>query len=120
MPYGYERTAWDAAKREARAILQERARQPAHPTITYSELAAGITSIRFGAEEYAFHEILGEISVEEHARGKGMLSALVVHKGDGTPGGGFFTLATKLGHVVREKTEFWIAEVQRVIAANAG
>ncbi len=117
MPYGYEQRVWDAAKREAKTILQARAKRRANQTITYAELAAEITAIRFRAEESAFHQMLGEISVEEHKRTMGMLSVLVVLKDSLQPGGGFFKLAKELGHDVRDKTAFFIEELNRVIAA---
>lgn len=42
--------------------------------------------------------MLGEVSVEEEAADRGLLSVLVVHKvGDMQPGPGFFELANELG-----------------------
>ena len=42
--------------------------------------------------------MLGEISSEEDAAGRGMLTVLVVHRaGDMQPGPGFFELAKQLG-----------------------
>jgi hypothetical protein len=108
--YGYPTRDWDAAKEEARARLVEVAGS-AKGTIAYSELAAGIRSIRFQAQDHPFHALLGQISVEEDGLGRGMLSVVVVHKGgDGTPGQGFFELATELGRNLEDATAFWSAE----------
>jgi hypothetical protein len=60
--------------------------------------------------------MLGEISEEEDALGRGMLSVLVVHKGDGQrPGSGFFQLANKLGRDTSDKDLCWTIELQRVL-----
>ena len=62
--------------------------------------------------------MLEEISREEDAAGRGMLSALVVHKtGEQKPGGGFFTLAEKLGRDITDRDKVWIEEVIKVRAA---
>ncbi len=42
-------------------------------------------------------EILCEISRQEHAQGRPMLSAVVIHRENNIPGQGFFTLARELG-----------------------
>jgi hypothetical protein len=42
--------------------------------------------------DHVFHDLLVQISVEEDANGRGMLSAIVVHLADGQPGNGFFDL----------------------------
>jgi hypothetical protein len=63
---------------------------------------------------------LGEISTAEHNQGRGMLSVVVVYKhGEQMPGPGFFELARGLGHRVRDETEFWIEELQKVYAVWA-
>lgn len=60
--------------------------------------------------------ILGEISEQMHLAGKPMLSALIINQDLGTPGKGFFELATLLGKLPagandREKIAFWKKEL---------
>ena len=54
--------------------------------------------------------MLREITAEEHAAGRGMLTALVVVQ----PGPGFFDLAGLLGKNTHDILRCWIKEVQRV------
>jgi hypothetical protein len=91
--YGYQLGAWECAKKEAIQAIVAQARKGL--PIFYSDLTKHIRSISFGPHDYAFHHLLGEISKEEDAAGRGMLSVLVVHKDDGMPGSGFFDLALK-------------------------
>jgi hypothetical protein len=112
--YGYKLDAWEQAKTEAiRAIIaQARRGLP----ISYSDLTKHIPSIGFDPHDYAFHHLLGEISIEENAAGRGMLSVLVVHKDDGMPGPGFFDLAKDLGRDVTEKERCWSDETALVLS----
>ena len=61
--------------------------------------------------------ILGEISQEEHLRGRPMLSALAVGS-NGFPGEGFFVLAESLGYqyenTTKGKRAFWEEEKNKV------
>ena len=60
-------------------------------------------------------EILGEISKAEHKAGRPMLSAVVTHKEDERPGGGFYQLGQDLGLAKGMDTEtFFVRELQRV------
>ena len=94
--YGYTDAQWDAAKEEMRAVLIARARD--EKTISYTELTREVHAIHFSPDAAAFHHMLDDISREEDAAGRGMLSVIVVHKeGDKRPGLGFFTPAKKLG-----------------------
>jgi hypothetical protein len=87
-------------------------------TIAYSELVAAIRAIHFQADEKPFHNLLGQISIEENAAGRGMLSVVVVHKGgDFRPGPGFFDLAHDLGRTIVARDDFWTEELQRVYDA---
>ena len=116
MPYGYDQSDWDTAKREARTLIVDRARTRGF--IPYSDLAAGINAINFAPHSTSFFALLGELSEEEDAAGRGMMSALVVHKdGDMQPGPGFFDLAKRLGRDVRDIEKCWIAEFKKVHAA---
>jgi len=116
--HGYPSAQWKAAKKEALSILRKRASR--EQPIAYSELAAEITGITFNAEDRPFHDLLGEISVEEHKAGRGMISVLVIDTPprDMKPGPGFFKLAVSLGLSARDEQRFWINEFKRVVAAN--
>ena len=109
--YGYDRQNWERAKSEAIRAIVGRARP-----IFYSELTSGIRSIAFDPHDASFHHLLGQISVEEDAAGRGMLSALVVHKDDGMPGPGFFDLARRLGRNVENKERCWADEARLVLS----
>ena len=63
--------------------------------------------------------MLGEISEEEDAAARGMLSVLVVHKGgDLMPGPGFFDLAASLGRNTTDRLKFWAEEFADVLSAH--
>src|SRR5439155_26597534 len=96
-------------------ILRERAKRRANQTISYSDLVDQIKTIKLEARDARLAHMLGEISTEEDAAGRGMLTVLVVHKGDVRPGDGFFELAQSLGRDTRDREKFWIAEFNRVI-----
>ena len=118
MPYGYKDTDWEQAKRQAKDILAERARM--RGMIPYSDLVAQINAINFHPQEFAFFHFLGEISREEAEAGRGMMTALVVHKvGDMQPGPGFYELARELGRDVSDITACWVEEFKTVHAAWA-
>jgi hypothetical protein len=90
-------------------------------TISYSNLAIAIRTIRFQPDEKPFHNLLGQISIEENEEDRGMLSVVVVHqRGDLRPGPGFFELARDLGWDVREPDKFWAEKLQRVYGAQCG
>ena len=68
--------------------------------IPYSEFVTRVHSIRIDAHDPRLAHFLEEISTEESAAGRGMLTALVVHKrGDLQPGPGFF-LRSALGTIL--------------------
>lgn len=116
MSHGYQDTDWKEAKREAKEILAERARM--RGMIPYSDLVARIGAIDFDPQEFAFFHFLGEISREEANAGRGMMTALVVHKaGDMQPGPGFYELAQELGRDVKDITACWVQEFKIVHAA---
>ena len=111
--YGFSGPEWEAAKKEARAILIEVARRKGR--IAYSELAKEIRSIEIEAHDPRMFHLLGEISTEEEKAGRGMLTAIVVHKsGDMQPGPGFFELAKSLGKDTSDTLACWVAEFNRV------
>jgi hypothetical protein len=108
--YGYRTEVWERAKAEAiRAIVRRGS------PIFYSDLVTHIHNIAFGPHDSAFHYLLYEISVEENAAGRGMLSALVVRKEDGRPGEGFWDLAQSLGRDVTDRERLWSDETRLVL-----
>jgi len=115
MRYGYSISEWTKAKEEMRHLLSERAK--VRGTIPYSDLVQQVRTIAFEPEAFAFHAMLGEISREEDAAGRGMLSVIVVHKyGDMQPGPGFFELAKGLGRNTADILTCWIDELKKVWA----
>lgn len=111
--FGYTAAQWDAAKEEMRAVLIDRARN--ERTVSYTELTGKVHTIHFSPDDAAFHQMLDEISREEDAAGRGMLSVIVVHKaGDMMPGPGFFTLGKKLGRDTSDREKCWADELRRV------
>ena len=111
--YGFSGLDWDVAKDEAKAILIDVARRKGR--IAYSELASQIQAIDIVAHDPRMFHLLGEISVEEEKAGRGMLTAIVVHKsGDMQPGPGFFELAKSLGKDTSDVLVCWVNEFNRV------
>jgi hypothetical protein len=113
--FGYTEAQWNMAKEEMREALIPRARE--ENTMSYTELTTKIHSIHFAPDDHALHYMLGEVSEEEDAAGRGMLSVIVVHKeGDKMPGPGFFLLAKKLGRNVSDRARCWSDELTKVYA----
>ncbi len=111
--YGFTESDWVAARTEALSILIDVARCKGR--IAYSELVAQIASIDLEAHDPRLFHLLDEISRQEDAAGRGMLTALVVHKsGDMQPGPGFFELAKSLGKDTSDVLLCWIGEFNRV------
>lgn len=117
--YGFKQHEWDAAKAEMREALVERAK--VRGMIPYSELVEKITTIELEPNSYALAAMLGEVSTEEAASDRGMLSVLVVHKiGDMQPGPGFFELAGELGRDTSDILKCWVDELKKVHRAWSG
>lgn len=113
MPFGFAKDHWDRAKSQATDALRERARL--RGMMPYSELVRKIHAVRLQPESAALAALLGEISTEEDAADRGMLSVIVVHKvGDMEPGRGFYKLATELGKPTNDLVAFWVSELHRV------
>lgn len=68
-------------------------------------------------------QILGEISEDERASGRPMLSAVAIAT-TGYPGNGFFVLASRFGKysgsTTADKKQFWTRELDRVYSEWAG
>lgn len=111
--HGYPDDLWARAKEEAKVVLMRVAH--ARQVIAYSDLVPQIRSISFLATDQRFFFLLREISAEEHRGGRGMLTAVVVHKaGDYKPGPGFFDLARGLGLNVADTDRLWIEQINKV------
>ena len=109
--YGYSEVDWERAKAEIRAILIGVA--GAKDFISCAELVAQARSITFEPRDPKLWYMLREISSEENAAGRGMLTAVVTHaRGDMMPGEGFFELAKALGYNPRDKLQFWLEEAR--------
>lgn len=113
--FGYPIDDWENAKAEMRKILIEKAKDRA--MIPYSELVSRIRTISLEPHSFALANMLGQISTEEDAAGRGMLTVIVVHKhGDMQPGPGFFELADELGRDTSDILQCWVDELRRVHA----
>ncbi len=121
--HGYDMAKWNTAKAEAKKHLIGVARNKKLTTykVLYDGLAKKRSAISFPFRhrDGAFHELLGEISMEEHKAGRGMLSAIVVCKAEGVPGWGFFELAVELKlrksyRNGKEEMELWVSQVCKV------
>ena len=103
----------EKAKEEMRQILIGRAKM--RQTIPYMDLVAQVKAIDLPRNSPALWNMLEEISTEEDAAGRGMLTVIVVHgKGDTLTGAGFFRLARRLGKDVSDKTTCWVEELSRI------
>ena len=120
--HGFPEHTWNAAKEEAREAMIEVASGRA--LIFYSDLVRRIR--RCDLEPYGepLAKMLGEISTDEDAADRGLLTAVVVRKEDGRPGRGFFDkLARDRGRVFPDseagRDRFWVEELERVYSAQA-
>ncbi len=113
--YGFSELDWAKAKEQAKAIMIKRAK--VRGMIPYSDLLAQITAIVIEPHDPRLSPFLGEISREEDAEGRPLLTAIVTHKtGDMEPGPGFFDLAESLGRNIEDLTKCWIEEAKKVHA----
>ncbi|MGE0266607.1 MAG: hypothetical protein AB7V06_28290 [Candidatus Obscuribacterales bacterium] len=111
--FGFDEADWSAAKFEAKNAMIAKAKL--RRVIPYSDLVNKITSISLQPRDPRLFHLLGEISTEEATAGRGMLTAIVVHKsGDMQPGPGFFDLAKRLGRDVSNIEKCWINEINEV------
>lgn len=110
--HGYSDYMWAQAKEETKALLAHVA--SARKVIAYSHLAVQVKAISFLPSDQRFFFLLREISAEEYRGGRGMLTAVVVHKaGDYKPGPGFFDLARGLGLDVVDADRLWIEQLTK-------
>jgi hypothetical protein len=112
MPHGVHDEVWRAARSELRELLVACAR--ARSTVTYVDLVARVRALSLQPNDMRLFALLGELSRDEARAGRGMLSAVVVSAGEGTPGPGFFRLAERLGRDVADPVSAWVDELRRV------
>lgn len=113
--YTAAQSQWDQAKSEVKKILSDRA--GLRGMMSYSELVSTMQSLKFDAHDPQLFRLLDEVSSEEDAAGRGMLTVIVVHKvGDMQPGHGFFELAKRLGRNTKDILRCWVDELHRVHA----
>ena len=105
---------WESAKDEARAAMIDKARHK--DVICYSDLVLKITKCDLEPHDIRLNHMLYEIAFEEDEAGRGLLTALVVHKNDGAPGSGFFEMAEERGRDVSDPETCWIEELKNVHA----
>lgn len=114
----FTQAQWLAARDEATRILQRRAAARVDFCIAYSDLCSEIdraTGVRFEPQEPLFGTLLGEISTAEYRAGRGMLTAIVVHKtGDRKPGAGFYECAEALGLDTSDIDRLWVDQLNYV------
>jgi hypothetical protein len=111
--FGISPEVWDVAKDQCRMAMIERAKL--RGMIPYSDLVREIEAINFEPHDTRLFHLLGQISVDESAAGRGMLSVVVVHKnGDMQPGPGFFVLGQHLGYGTKDLLKFWVDELKKV------
>ena len=70
--YGYDIDDWNTAKEEMRQAMIGRAR--VRGMIPYSDLCKQVTAITLEPHSHALAAMLGEISADEDAAGRGMLT----------------------------------------------
>lgn len=103
-----------------RATLVEVA--AARATITYEELLDAIGAIDpalRGVAEGDLAPVLRAVSTGEDEAGRGLLTAVVVRRGSGRPGGGFFRLAADRGRDCTDREAAWVSELALVHDAHA-
>ena len=111
--FGFTSQAWEQAKLEAICAIVRAGRRG--QMISYSELAKQISSIAIEPHSYAMNGLLDQISKEEDAAGRSILTALVVQKEDGAPAEGFWESARDIGRQWTDKDAMWTAEVSRAL-----
>ena len=111
--FGVKAETWEKAKLEATCAIVRAGRRG--DLIFYSDLAKQISIITIQPHSHEMDLLLDQISKEEDAAGRGILTALVVLRNEGIPGSGFWASAADLGREIKDKVTFWAEEVKRVI-----
>lgn len=91
-------------------------RNPRVLLTTYGDLVRDVRHvIDFGTPRNAvFHCLLGQISDEQEEKGRGLLTALVVHKDDLKPGVGFYEGAAQWGRDITGRDRCWQEEIEKL------
>lgn len=110
--FGFTENESNTTKEDIRQVLIGVAK--AQGTIYYSELVRRLPTVKLEPHHFALFNMLGEISIDEYEKGRGMLSAVVITVEEGKPGRGFFSLAESLGRAVEDDDVFWIGELNKV------
>lgn len=111
--HGFTEDQWNSAKAEARCAMIAVAQR--EDVIAYSDLVHKVSSCQLEPNGALLAHMLGEISSAEDEAGRGLLTAVVVHKGgDMRPGPGFFRLARSRGRQFKDEDQFWIDELHDV------
>ena len=114
MDYQSPNYARDAARENLREIKGSRTVEEGYH---YGEIAplANLDMDNPGHRD-EIGKILGIISTYEFQQGRPMLSAIVIHRDDNIPGGGFFELARELGRLGpgEDRLAFRCGEVVRI------
>ncbi len=111
--FGFGAESWEKAKLEAICAIVREGRK-GNP-ISYSDLAKAISSINIEPHGYAMNRLLDDISREEDAAGRGILTALVVLQDEKVPAEGFWASAAGLGRDIKDKDAFWVDEMRHVL-----
>ena len=112
--HGFPDTDWAQAKTAARNLLVRRARLKNRELVTYGELVAQLP-LAISHDDHRLSYLLDEISTEEHSKGRGFLTALVVHQDDWMPGAGFFVMARRCGAEVHDEEAFYMNAFKQVV-----
>ena len=85
-------------------------------TTYYSDIAPlARLNMNLQTDRNRIARILDSISKAEHEAGRPLLSAVVILRGEGVPGFGFFSLATELGlRGTNDEIQYWRQELQHV------
>ncbi|MHB1017029.1 MAG: hypothetical protein ACYC2X_03950 [Coriobacteriia bacterium] len=110
--YGFPLDAWEAAKAQANALLEQVARD--RGTITYAEICRAVEPIELKPFSWAIMGFLNEICTEADAAHGIMLASLVVRADTRMPGDGYFRNAARLGRDVSDPEAYWRSEVERI------
>ena len=111
--HGFDESAWEAGKKEARQIMYAVAKK--RDFVSYSDLVAQISAVHMEAHDPRLAHFLGQIAREDDDQGLGLTTVVVVHKsGDKQPGPGFFEMAASQGRNVKDKIACWMKELNVV------
>jgi hypothetical protein len=105
----------EATKVEVLGLLRRVAASRA--MITYEQLCAQIKTVKTFPADVKLHNVLSQISRDEAAQDRGLLSVVVISKQTGKPGPKFFLLASELGRDVADQRRFLEEEYRTVYAS---